>query len=61
MTAVFGNFELSRTCTAKGCEDKAIRILVFHEYDSDQMTVCCFCIAHALHHESQFKERGEVS
>ena len=57
--ATFGNFELCRTCTAKGCEDEAVRILILYEHESGDIVVWCFCIAHALHHESLFKDRAE--
>lgn len=56
MTTYLGNFQLERTCVAKDCNDNAVRILILHDTEDNDMTVCCFCIAHAMHHESMFKE-----
>ena len=59
---LLGNFELRTTCTSSECEDTAVRILILvepaAEAASDQMTVCCLCLPHALHHESLFEERS---
>lgn len=51
-----GRFELSHICTHDGCEDEAEHILILFEPDTEDMTVCCLCTAHTVHHEALFDE-----